>query len=138
MSFQVQNPFYGRRKDELQIDATRFTELVVEQSNPTLPAEWAEQSGVQLTWPHADTDWAPMLDEVSSCFVQIAKEISRHELLLVVTPEPQKVQMQLTQAKVMMRNVRFMRCNTNDTWARDHSCVAIPTILGLAIMVPSH
>ena len=125
MSFQVQNPFYGRRKDELQIDATRFTELVVEQSNPTLPAEWAEQSGVQLTWPHADTDWAPMLDEVSSCFVQIAKEISRHELLLVVTPEPQKVQMQLTQAKVMMRNVRFMRCNTNDTWARDHGAITL-------------
>ena len=125
MSFQVQNPFFGRRKDELQVDASRFTELIVEQSKPTLPGEWAEQSGVQLTWPHAGTDWAPMLDEVSACFVRIAKEIARHELLLIVTPEPQKVQMQLTQAKVMMRNVRFMRCDTNDTWARDHGAITL-------------
>ena len=125
MSIQVQNPFYGRRKDELQVDASRFTELVAELSNPTLPGEWTEQSGVQLTWPHAGTDWAPMLDEVSACFIQIAKEIARHELLLIVTPEPQKVQMQLSQAKVMMRNVRFLRCDTNDTWARDHGAITL-------------
>ena len=125
MSFQVQNPFYGRRKDELQIDASRFTELVVEQSSPTLPAEWAEQSGVQLTWPHAGTDWAPMLDEVSACFIQIAKQITRHQLLLVVTPEPQKVMMELQVNKVLMRNVRFMRCQTNDTWARDHGAITL-------------
>ena len=29
-----------------------------------LPAEWEQQSGVQLTWPHAGTDWAPLLDAV--------------------------------------------------------------------------
>lgn len=130
MGFQVQNPFYGRRKDELQVDASRFTEIVVEQSNPTLPAEWAEQSGVQLTWPHTGTDWAPMLDEVCACFTQIAKQIARHEKLLVVTPEPQKVMMQLNNARVMMRNVRFMRCDTNDTWARDHGAITLTDAQG--------
>ena len=34
---------------------------------PMLPAEWHPQSGVQLTWPHARTDWAPMLAEVTEC-----------------------------------------------------------------------
>ena len=29
-----------------------------------LPAEWYPQSAVQLTWPHDETDWAPILDEV--------------------------------------------------------------------------
>ena len=29
-----------------------------------LPAEWHKQSLIQLTWPHKDTDWAYMLDEV--------------------------------------------------------------------------
>jgi agmatine/peptidylarginine deiminase len=29
-----------------------------------LPAEWAEQEFIQLTWPHLNTDWADMLDEV--------------------------------------------------------------------------
>ncbi|MCH5328305.1 MAG: agmatine deiminase family protein, partial [Coprobacter sp.] len=37
-----------------------------------LPAEWERQSGVQLTWPHAGTDWAPMLQEVQACFLEIA------------------------------------------------------------------
>ena len=129
MSIQVENPFYGRRKDELQVDASRFTELLVEQNNPTLPAEWAEQSGVQLTWPHAGTDWAPMLDEVSACFTQIARRIARHELVLIVTPEPQKVMMQIRNS-VLMRNVRFMRCNTNDTWARDHGAITLTNAQG--------
>ena len=129
MSIQVENPFYGRRKDELQVDASRFTELMVEQNNPTLPAEWAEQSGVQLTWAHAGTDWAPMLDEVSACFTQIARRIARHELVLIVTPEPQKVMMQIRD-HVLMRNVRFMRCNTNDTWARDHGAITLTNAQG--------
>ncbi|MFI3240549.1 MAG: agmatine deiminase family protein, partial [Bacteroidales bacterium] len=29
-----------------------------------LPAEWEEQSGILLSWPHADSDWGYMLDEV--------------------------------------------------------------------------
>ena len=36
--------------------------------NAVLPAEWAPQSGIQLTWPHAGTDWAHMLTEVQACF----------------------------------------------------------------------
>ena len=42
--------------------------------NVILPAEWYPQSAVQLTWPHENTDWAPILDEVIPCFVAIAKE----------------------------------------------------------------
>ena len=37
--------------------------------NVILPAEWYPQSAVQLTWPHENTDWAPILDEVIPCFV---------------------------------------------------------------------
>ena len=57
-----------------------------------LPAEWDVQSGVQLTWPHAATDWAYMLDEVEACFVAIAREIAARELLLIVTPERERVE----------------------------------------------
>ena len=49
-----------------------------------LPAEWAEQEFVQLTWPHSETDWAHMLDEVNECFIDIAKAILRFEKLLIV------------------------------------------------------
>jgi agmatine deiminase len=41
-------------------------------SRTVFPAEWYPQSGVQLTWPHAGTDWFDMLDEVTACYVAIA------------------------------------------------------------------
>ena len=56
-----------------------------------LPAEWAVQSGVQLTWPHAGTDWAPYLDEITETYLQLADAITRHEALLVVSPEVEHV-----------------------------------------------
>ena len=79
----------------------------------SLPAEWASQSGIQLTWPHAETDWAYMLTEVRSCFTAIAREIAKRELLLIVTPEPEEVRKQIS-ATVNMENVRFMECETKD------------------------
>ena len=89
-----------------------------------LPAEWAPQSGIQLTWPHAHTDWAYMLEEVQECFTRIAIEIARRELLLIVTPEPDTVRRQI-EGKVRMENVRLATCDTNDTWARDHGAITM-------------
>ena len=67
--------------------------------NPTphirFPAEGEPQSGVQLTWPHAKTDWRDLLDEVIPCFVAIANEIAKRELLLIVCPDADEVRSQL-------------------------------------------
>lgn len=84
-----------------------------------LPAEWYPQSGIQLTWPHADTDWAYMLEEVEACYLNLAREIAARELLLIVTPDPDAVRRQI-EGSVNMEHVRFFACDTNDTWARDH------------------
>ena len=78
-----------------------------------LPAEWEPQEGVQLTWPHAQTDWAPMLDEITAVYHQMAREIAERERLMVVAPEDA--------AYDMLRIV----CNTNDTWARDHGFISL-------------
>ncbi len=66
-----------------------------------LPAEWEPQSGVQLTWPHAGTDWAPMLDEVLQTYDAIAGAIERYEPVLSVG-QP-----------------------NDDTWARDHGFITL-------------
>ena len=34
-------------------------------------AEWERQSQVQLTWPHKDTDWAPILNEITAVYEEI-------------------------------------------------------------------
>ena len=92
--------------------------------NSFLPAEWFNQSGVQLTWPHDRTDWAYILDEVEECYINIAREIAAREILLIVTPEPERVEA-LVKDKVNMNNVRFFECETNDTWARDHGAITV-------------
>ena len=97
------------------------------------PAEWHPQSGVQLTWPHAHTDWADLLPEVDDCFIRIALEILvRNELLLIVTPEPDRIKA-LFHERIPSRlllHVRYFECPTNDTWARDHGFLTLMTESG--------
>ncbi|GAP71660.1 hypothetical protein SAMD00024442_16_8 [Candidatus Symbiothrix dinenymphae] len=96
-----------------------------EKLNIRFPAEWEPQSAVMLTWPHAQTDWAPILDEVIPCFVDIAKEILKREKLLIVCLSIDTVKAQLNegiagQARNDLSKIIFREIPTNDTWARDH------------------
>ena len=88
------------------------------------PAEWAPQQFVQLTWPHADTDWAYMLDEVQACFKNIACEVAKRQQLLIVAPDVEDVRHQIAD-EVNMANVRLVELPSNDTWARDHGGITI-------------
>ncbi len=92
-----------------------------------LPAEWHRQGAVQLTWPHVETDWAGMLEEVNECYLHMAREIAKRERLIVVTPEPREVSRLLgghLPADVV-GNVLFLRMPTDDTWARDHAFITV-------------
>lgn len=91
------------------------------------PAEWHRQEMVQLTWPHENTDWSYMLEEVEACFVELAKAISARERLLIVAPDTEKVYNRLKDNKATMGNITMFKCETNDTWARDHGFI---TLLG--------
>ena len=90
MGYFVGFPLGGAAEKDCQVRFGKNMTFQVETLAPHLPAEWALQSGVQLTWPHADTDWAYMLEEVQQCFIAIASEIAKRELLLIVTPEPEE------------------------------------------------
>ena len=57
---------------------------------------------VQLTWPHEGTDWAPILDEITAVYEEMAREIRKREPLLIVDDIPH-----------------------NDTWARDHGFISV-------------
>ncbi len=95
----------------------------------TLAPEWFPQSGVQLTWPHAGTDWVYMLQDVTECYIRLAFEIATREPLLVVAPDVESVQ-RLLEEKLPSRatqNIRYFACETNDTWARDHGFLTLVT-----------
>ncbi len=89
----------------------------------TLLAEWAEQEFVQLTWPHAQTDWADMLDEVNECFVNIAKAILKYEHLLIVCIDSEDIERFFDEME--LSKISFIEMPTNDTWARDHGGITI-------------
>ncbi|MBI1228028.1 MAG: agmatine deiminase [Bacteroidetes bacterium] len=88
-----------------------------------LPAEWAPQSAVQLTWPHVGTDWAPYLDEAVQCFSEISTAIAKRQKLLIVCQSEAEVRPFLINAK--LENIRFAELPTNDTWARDHGGITV-------------
>ena len=78
----------------------------------TLAAEWFPQSGVQLTWPHGDTDWAPMLQEVTETYIRIAYEIAIREILLIVHPNAEDVK-KLLENRLPLRateNIIYFSC----------------------------
>ena len=74
----------------------------MEKLSRRMPAEWEPQSMVQLTWPHKDTDWAPILSEITAVYEEMAREIRKREPLLIVDD-----------------------ILHNDTWARDHGFITV-------------
>ena len=88
-----------------------------------LPPEWYPQSGVMLTWPHKNSDWIELIDEVEECFILIANEILKSEKLLVVCPDSASVARKLDRKQ--NQNLILAELNSNDTWARDHGAVTV-------------
>lgn len=93
--------------------------------NIRLPAEWEEQDGVLLAWPHADTDWAEILDEVTPVYLEITRQISRFEKVLIVTPEPDSVAQLIENEGIDASRIIIRQIRTNDTWARDFGPISI-------------
>lgn len=86
------------------------------------PAEWEIQSGVQLTWPDSQTDWATVLDEVLPVYEQISREILRREHLLVVCRSKKNLPLFLQEERA---NLTVREMSINDTWARDHGGITV-------------
>lgn len=89
------------------------------------PAEWELQDAVLLAWPHAQTDWVDMLSEVEHVYLEVTRQISRFEHVIIVSPEPEEVRTQLSAAGIALAQIHFLQAETNDTWARDFGPVTV-------------
>jgi agmatine/peptidylarginine deiminase len=81
-----------------------------------------------LTWPHAGTDWADDLAEVTPVFARIGAEIARRELLLNVCQSAQHatdIHRALRDAGAPPANLRYALARSDDTWARDHGALTV-------------
>ncbi|MBR5029937.1 MAG: agmatine deiminase family protein [Muribaculaceae bacterium] len=93
-------------------------------STPIMPAEWEPQQAVMLAWPHRETDWDYMLDEVQVCFKEVAKVILSEMQLVVITPCVEDAMRQLDDVD-NANNIIYQQINTNDTWARDFGPISV-------------
>ncbi len=84
-----------------------------------LPAEWEEQDGVLLAWPHKDSDWLPILHKVEPVFIEIAKQISLYERVVIIAPDRGMVEEKLRRAGAVLERITIYEADTNDTWTRD-------------------
>ena len=89
----------------------------------SFPAEWYPQSAIQITWPHANTDWASILDEAIAFYVNLSKKVLKHTKLLIVCPTVEEVKIHFTTEE--LRNLIVTEIDSNDTWTRDHGAISV-------------
>ena len=89
-----------------------------------LPAEWENEGAIMLSWPHKDSDWAYMLDEVTRCYVALSKAIlETRQRLYIVAPDvsvPRSLLGELPQERII-----YVETPTNDTWIRDFGPITV-------------
>ena len=93
----------------------------MKQNNLRLPAEWESSGAILLSWPHQDSDWAYMLEEVTECYINIVQAIIQETNVIIVAPDisiPQQSLKHLDQS-----NIKYLKIETNDTWARDFGVI---------------
>ncbi len=90
-----------------------------------LLAEWEEQDGILLAWPHEQSDWFPVLAQVEPVYTEIAKQVSRFQRVLIIAPERRRVLEQLRSAGADMTRIAVFEIPTNDTWTRDFGPITV-------------
>jgi len=99
-------------------------------AKPRLPAEWEPQSAVMLTWPHADTDWAPLLTEAEAVYLEIACHVIQYQKLIIACHDRghlNRIKVLLNEANIAPDRLLLAIAPGNDTWARDHGPLTVIT-----------
>lgn len=93
--------------------------------------EWVHQSAIMIAWPHENTDWNYMLDEVELCYTNIAKTVLKYENLLIITQNEEHVKSLIGEKHNF--KVTYVNIPTDDTWCRDFGAITIENNKQLAV-----
>jgi agmatine deiminase len=97
------------------------------QSILRLPAEWEAQDAILLAWPHQNTDWYPILDQVTPVYIELIQQISRFETVIIIAPDLVPVRSALKKNGLDSPRIILHRIDTNDTWIRDFGPLTVYT-----------
>lgn len=123
-----------------------------------LPAEWEAQDAILLTWPHAQSDWLPYLEEVQSLYEQlITCLLPKVSVILACPPDAMEgivaslkqskgipLDVEKTDSGWVLRTHLASSCApacwlypvaSNDTWARDHGPITVENAQGQPMLL---
>ena len=92
-----------------------------------MPAEWAPQAAIWLSWPHKRASWPGQFRPIPYVFAGIVAQISRFEAVRIncaaaLQPRAQRL---CSKAGADMARVTFYDHPTNDAWCRDHGPIFV-------------
>jgi agmatine deiminase len=92
------------------------------------PAEWENQQGILLCFPHNGNDWPGKYGAIQWAFVEFIKKVTAvEEVVLVVADEnlKEKVIGMLEITEVNLKAVSFIIHKTNRSWMRDSGPIIV-------------
>lgn len=105
-------------------------------SSQRLPAEWEPQDAVMLTWPHKNSPWDWILDDVVELYEALATVICDYADVVIAVPETQvdEVRTRLDAMGAPLEYIHLYPCASNDSWARDHGPLTVETTDGFKLL----
>lgn len=105
-------------------------------SSQRLPAEWEPQDAVMLTWPHKNSPWDWILDDVVELYEALATVICDFADVVIAVPENQidEVRSRLEAMGAPLEYIHLYPCASNDSWARDHGPLTVETGDGFKLL----
>ena len=96
-----------------------------------LLAEWEEQGAIIIAWPNQYTDWKGNLAKIEKTYIDIVEQIADHELVIILSRDnsPKK-----NFSKEILKNIKIIIANYNDTWTRDYIGLSIETKKGSCLV----
>lgn len=101
-----------------------------------LPAEWEPQDAVMLTWPHKNTAWNWILEDVTELYEALATVIVDYADVIIAAPSAviDDVRIRLEAMGAPMEYIHIYPCESDDTWARDHGPLTVETVDGFKLL----
>lgn len=105
-------------------------------SGQRLLAEWEPQDAVMLAWPHKQTPWDWILDDVVQLYEALATVICDYADLVIAAPaeELDDIRVRLGAMNAPMEYIYLYPVPTDDTWARDHGPMTVETTEGMKLL----
>jgi len=90
--------------------------------NRTMAPEWHNIDAVMLAWPHAQTDWAPWLEDARATYLNVIAAVNRNNAGVILLCAPSDVD-DLNSRLPENARVLIVPASFNDTWMRDYGFI---------------